>query len=70
DRDLTVAGRHSKRFYSFATRWMVSEVALHREKSNGGVGFLRELKLRANIAAGQLGMALTQHQVENGGQPL
>ncbi len=70
DRDLTVAGRHSKRFYSFATRWMVSEVALHREKSNGGVGLLRELKLRANIAAGQIGMAVTQNQMENRGQPL
>ena len=28
DRDLTVLGRHSGRFYSFATRWMVNEVAL------------------------------------------
>lgn len=70
DRDLTVAGRHSKTFYSFATRWMVNEVALHHQKSNGGVGLLRELKLRANIAVGQLGMTLTQHQVENSGTPL
>lgn len=70
DRDLTVAGRHSKRFYSFATRWMVNEVALHRAKSNGGIGLLNELKMRANIAVGQVGMALTQGQVENSGQPL
>lgn len=70
DRDLTVAGRHSKRFYSFATRWMVNEVALHRAKSNGGISPIKELKLRANIAVGQLGMTLTQKQVENGGKPL
>ena len=30
DRDLSVAARQSKRFYSFATRWMVSEVRLHK----------------------------------------
>src|SRR5205807_5783976 len=31
DRDYTVLGRHSPRYYQFATRWMVSEVALHRQ---------------------------------------
>ncbi|HEU5424122.1 MAG TPA: radical SAM protein, partial [Nitrolancea sp.] len=32
DRDFTVAGRHSRRYYDLATRWMVNEVALHQER--------------------------------------
>ena len=68
DRDLTVAGRRSKRFYSFATRWMVNEVALHRAQTRQPAPLKRRLKMRANIAIGRLGMALTQHQRENTGQ--
>lgn len=64
DRDLTIAGRHSRRFYSFATRWMVSEVALNRARMNGGVSVRRQLKLLANAKIGRLGMRLTRHQVE------
>ncbi len=69
DRDLTVAGRYSRRFYSFATRWMVNEVALHRARTNGGVSLPRRLKLAANIAVGRAGMALTQGEREQGAQP-
>ncbi|MBZ0289838.1 MAG: B12-binding domain-containing radical SAM protein [Anaerolineae bacterium] len=68
DRDLTVAGRYSRRFYSFATRWMVSEVALSKANKDGGVPLKRRLKLMANAKIGRLGMALTSHQVENQGQ--
>lgn len=67
DRDLTVAGRHSRRFYSFATRWMVSEVALHRARTRGGVGAERRLKLWANARIGRIGMHLSQHERENRG---
>jgi anaerobic magnesium-protoporphyrin IX monomethyl ester cyclase len=70
DRDLTVAGRYSKTFYSFATRWMVSEVALNRANINGGVTFKRKVKLWANTKIGRLGMKLTQHQHENQGTPV
>ncbi|NWG15926.1 MAG: B12-binding domain-containing radical SAM protein [Chloroflexi bacterium] len=59
DRDLTVAGRYSRRFYSFATRWMVSEVALNRARKNGGVPLSRRLKLLVNAKIGRVGMALT-----------
>jgi len=31
DRDLIVEGRHSKRFYQHANRWMVNEVNCHRQ---------------------------------------
>ena len=32
DRDLSVAGRHSRRFYSFADRWIWGEVLYHRQR--------------------------------------
>jgi radical SAM superfamily enzyme YgiQ (UPF0313 family) len=68
DRDLTVAGRYSRRFYSFATRWMVNEVALHKARMNGGVSFKRRLKMAANARIGRLGMELTKGETENRGQ--
>lgn len=68
DRDLTVAGRYSRRFYSFATRWMVNAVALNKARKNGGVSLPRRLKLEANVRYGRLGMALTQGQRENRGR--
>ncbi|MDQ7029323.1 MAG: radical SAM protein [Ardenticatenia bacterium] len=67
DRDLTVAGRHSRRFYAFATRWMVGEVTAHRlrQRANGSwhdrVRAARAL-MSANI--GRLGMWLTRHERE------
>lgn len=70
DRDLTVAGRYSKRFYRFATRWMVNEVALHRARLNGGVSWRRRVKLWANVQIGRWGARLTQHEREKQGQPI
>lgn len=67
DRDLTVAGRYSRQFYSFATRWMVNEVALNRAQLSGAVPLRRRLKLLANARLGRLGMALTQNRRENQG---
>ncbi len=67
DRDLTVAGRYSRRFYGFATRWMVNAVALNRARTRGDVTLPRRLKMRANIVIGRAGMALTQHQTEQTG---
>lgn len=61
DRDLSVTGRHSPRYYSFATRWMVNAVALHREQTaNGRVS--RQIKAAANAVVGRVGMALTAHE--------
>lgn len=70
DRDLTIAGRYSKRFYSFATRWMVNEVALNRARKNGGVSPQRRLKMWANTKIGRLGMLMTQNEREAEGQPV
>lgn len=68
DRDLTVAGRYSKRFYAFATRWMVNEVALNRVRINGDASHLRQVKMWLNTKIGRWGMRLTQHQRESDGQ--
>ncbi len=68
DRDLTVAGRYSRRFYSFATRWMVNEVALHKARRNGGLPLKWRVKMMANARIGRLGMEMTKGQVENQGQ--
>lgn len=70
DRDLTVAGRHSRRFYAFATRWMVSEVALNRARKKGGVSRLKMWKMAASARYGRIGMALTQRQAENQGEQI
>ncbi len=53
DRDLSVRGRYSRRFYSFATRWMVSAVALHREWH----GPRRPARLARSLASSALGRA-------------
>ena len=66
DRDHTVAGRHSRRFYRHATRWMVNEVAWHRRQSNGSPAFVRGLKALVNAKLGRLGMLLTRHEMEEG----
>jgi radical SAM superfamily enzyme YgiQ (UPF0313 family) len=67
DRDLTVAGRYSRRFYSFATRWMVNEVALSKAQKQGDTSLPRRLKLAANARIGRLGMTLTKGQIEDRG---
>lgn len=61
DRDLSVRGRHSPRYYSFATRWMVNAVALHRERT-GERRVTRLIKTAANTAIGRVGMAVTRHE--------
>ena len=63
DRQLSVRGRHSMRFYSFATRWMVNSVALHRDRSNGA-SVARTAKAAINVALGRVGMALTAKERE------
>lgn len=63
DRDLSVSGRRSRRFYSFATRWMVNSVALHREW-HGPRHPTRLAKTFANTALGRAGMLLTINQRE------
>jgi radical SAM superfamily enzyme YgiQ (UPF0313 family) len=64
DRDYTIAGRHSPRYYQFATRWMVSEVALHRQRHSPGRSYPHMAKSFLNAKLGQMGMLLTEREVE------
>jgi anaerobic magnesium-protoporphyrin IX monomethyl ester cyclase len=64
DRDYTIVGRHSPRYYDFATRWMVNEVALHRQRRARSKSYPRLAKSFVNARLGRLGMLLTQREVE------
>lgn len=64
DRDLTVAGRHSKRFYSYATRWMVNEVGLHKMKNARKRDVKKIARAFVNSRIGRIGMALTYRETE------
>ncbi|HET6313565.1 MAG TPA: radical SAM protein [Chloroflexia bacterium] len=64
DRDLTVAGRRSKRFYSFATRWMVNEVGLHKMLKSRPRNVRRIARAFINSRIGRIGMALSMGEKE------
>ena len=49
---------------SFATRWMVSEVALHRQRAGHGGSLLGQAKSFLNARIGRFGMYLTRHETE------
>lgn len=63
DRDHTVAGRHSRRYYRHATRWMVNEVAWHQRR-NGHHSYGQRLRSLVNAKLGRLGMLVTRHEIE------
>ena len=69
DRQLGVAGRHSRRFYGHATRWMVNEVNLHKARAHGQHSLPQVAKLWVNARRGRLGMVLTQRQRERAEGP-
>lgn len=66
DREQTVAGRHSPRFYRFATRWMINEVAWRRQLRNRRPGYRAMAKAFVNARIGRIGALLTRHEVERG----
>ncbi len=67
DRDYTIAGRHSPRYYQFATRWMVNEVALHRQRHK--LFTPRKARTFLNAKLGRLGMLITERQIERTPSP-
>jgi radical SAM superfamily enzyme YgiQ (UPF0313 family) len=67
DRDLRVAGRYSARFYDHATRWLVSEVDLHKARMAGSRNYWQMGKLFLNAKRGRLGMNLSKNEREEGG---
>lgn len=66
DRDLTVAGRHSKRFYQHAMRWMHHEVDLHEQRHRADTDYAALARSFCGAKASRLGMWLTKGQVEAG----
>lgn len=64
DRDLSVRGRRSQRFYEFAQRWMVGEFNRHRQWPKGRRNWARLAKSALNASLGRLGMVLTRRQIE------
>lgn len=57
DRDLVVRGRPSRRYYSFARRWIAAEVARQEHWRRGR--YARALRAASSAAVGRLGMSLT-----------
>ncbi|GAB4581775.1 MAG: radical SAM protein [Anaerolineales bacterium] len=66
DRDFTVAGRYSRKFYRYATRWMVGEVALAQQLANNKRNPIQLAKSFVNAKLGRLGMEFTKNQREEG----
>jgi radical SAM superfamily enzyme YgiQ (UPF0313 family) len=62
DRDLTIRGRHTPRYYQFARRWMASEVGRDRHWRNGE--YLRATSAAAKAGVARIGMAATSRQRE------
>jgi radical SAM superfamily enzyme YgiQ (UPF0313 family) len=56
DRDLTIVGRPSRRYYAFARRWMVGEVDRDRHWRTGR--YVRAARAAASAALGRTGMML------------
>ena len=66
DRDLSIAGRLSKRYYGFATRWMVHELERAREGDKRFPSRLRMSRHALQSRLGRIGMWLTRGEVESG----
>ncbi len=63
DRQLSVVGRRSRKYYSFANRWLVNTVSLDREKK-GGKDPVKMIKAVVNTAIGRAGMWMTDKERE------
>lgn len=62
ERALDFRGRHSRRFYWFATRHLVNEVRLHQLRHNGRWKVFPFLTAFAKAKTARLGMRLTAHE--------
>jgi radical SAM superfamily enzyme YgiQ (UPF0313 family) len=66
DRDFTVRGRGSRRFYDHARKWLLAEVGLARAQKCGSRDLGRMARIYATAKKHRMAMYLTRHQVENG----
>jgi anaerobic magnesium-protoporphyrin IX monomethyl ester cyclase len=58
DRDLTIRGRPSRRYYDFARRWIAGEVASHEHQMRGR--YLKAARASTSAFVGRVGMRLTR----------
>lgn len=58
DRDLTIGGRPGRRYYDFARRWIVAEVARDAHWRRGE--YISAARAAASAAVGRLGMRMTR----------
>ena len=65
DRDLGVAGRHSRRYYHHVTRWMVNEYRLDRDSGRFPAGWGQRTRMRLASLWGRLGMWLSRNERED-----
>lgn len=69
DRDLTIVGRRSARYYRHVTRWMVNEVNLERyrrePRSLVGKGVVHAGKCLVGASLGRVGMMMYSHEREH-----
>ena len=61
DRMIDFKGRHSSRFYWYATRHLVNEVRYHKLRSNGNKAFPHLATSFVKSKMARLGMRLTEH---------
>lgn len=66
DQGNTVAGRHSRRFYRHANRWLMGEVELLRERRRRPRSWPAVARAFVRARSGRLGMLLTGREVEPG----
>jgi anaerobic magnesium-protoporphyrin IX monomethyl ester cyclase len=66
DREITVIGRGSRRFYHHAQKWMQSEVDFSRASKNGHRSFKRIVKSFVSAKGHRAAMYLTRHELEDG----
>lgn len=66
DRDLTLAGRGSRRFYAHAQAWLHSELAVARESRRRGHRFGPLMKSFVRAKTHRAAMYLTRREVERG----
>ncbi|MDZ7269416.1 MAG: B12-binding domain-containing radical SAM protein [candidate division KSB1 bacterium] len=64
DRDHRIRGRHSRRYYDFASRWLYGELAMQRLRENGGGSWLARARAAVQAKIGKLGMVWTAHERE------
>jgi tRNA A37 methylthiotransferase MiaB len=66
DRDLTIRGRNSPRFYAHAQRWLQAEAELARIGQGRARNLRRLVRAKAASAMSRVGMYVSRNEVEHG----